>query len=485
MTDILLIQPREIDADQILNLPSLPLGLLSVSTLLHRDYDIQIVDQRLPGNWQASILEALEAKPLVVGVTCLTGHQIHFAIEVSDFVRAHSDVPIVWGGLHFPVIIEQALAHPSVDGVVSGEGEQTFLEVVQALAAGRSPGGIPCYWSKEDGAIVEPPSRPFLDFDSLPDLPYHLVDLKQYLRFRKDGASIVFESSRGCPNRCGFCACNFYSHRWRAMSAERVVENILRFHREFGASMVVIVDDNFFVDKKRANAIFESLVKAGSPVTLDLQGVRVDSLERMTDEELTLMHRAGVVKINVGIESGSQRILEFIKKDITVERAIAQNHRLSKTETYVQYNFITGFPTETEAEMKETIELALRLLKNNPKAMLNYFCVFSPLPGTELYDFEKQQGKQLPQSIEEWADYDRIYLNRRETGDIRKTNVPLNFVSLFVDRKIEYYSPSKLLHRLVSLYRPVARYRFARQNFNFLVEKWFFDRLNRLSFGRM
>jgi len=473
-----------VDADQLVNRPSLPLALLSVSSLLPDRFNVTVVDQRLPGDWRGAIGQALARGPLAVGVSCLLGHQIHFALQVSGFVKERApEVPVVWGGLHSPELARQALGHEWVDGVVSGEGEQTFLELAQALEQGEEPHGIPGLWWG-DGTKAPPPREP-LDMATLPDLPYHLVRVSDYVRFRKPGSSIMLETSRGCPHLCGFCSCQTYAHRWRGLPAARTAERIQWLHRHLGAGTVVVVDDNFFGNHARALEIFETLTRAGSAARLDLQGVRADALERMTDEDLALMKRAGVAKINVGVESGSPRVLELIKKGITVEQVLTQNRRLAAHGIRVQYNFITGFPTETDDELRQTVALALRLLEENRLAMLNYFCVFSPMPGTPLHDLVVRQGAPVPDTIEGWADLDRIYVNRwGHHAGAAKIQVPLNFVSLFVDRKVEYYTDSRLLGLLVSLYRPLARHRFARLDFRLLLEKHLFDALNRLTFGR-
>lgn len=480
---ILLIQPKEVDSDLLVNRPSLPLSLLSISTLLHKDFSIQISDQRLPGDWRADILRALKMNPVVVGVTCLTGYQIKYALEVSEFVRSHSAVPIIWGGIHSEIQIRHALQMNYIDGVVAREGEVTFSETVRSLATGRSPAGIDGLWWKENGEVTFSGPRPFLDFEKLPDLPYHLVDLEHYIRYRAPGSSIMFESSRGCPNNCSFCSCSHYSNKWRPLSAQLVVERIERLVKQFSVRTVVIVDDNFFVSIKRARDIFQGIRDKDLSVSLDIQGAHLNSIQRMTDEDLTDMQAAGVKKINVGVESGSDRVLEMIRKGIKVDQVLEQNRRFSRFDFRVQYNFITGYPTETRQELQQTISLALQLLRENPRAMLNYFCVFTPMPDTKLYQTELERGVNLPQSIQDWAKFDRIYINQRQEGHLQNVSIPLNFLSLFADRKVDYYVSSKIVQFLSALYRPFARLRMQNLRFGFLIEKRLFDFLNKRRFA--
>jgi anaerobic magnesium-protoporphyrin IX monomethyl ester cyclase len=476
---VILIQPGETDVDLVVNKPYLPLALLSVSRYIHQEYSVVIVDQRADKDWKERLSEYLKKDVLCVGVSCLLGSQIRDSLNVSRFVKNRSDCPVIWGGIHHPVMIEQVLKNPVVDGVIQGEGETKFAEVVRRLDRNENLDNIPGYYAKGFPENKANPGVPFLDMDSLPDLPYHLIDLRKYKKYRGGEYSIPFESSRGCNFRCAFCACPQYSSKWRGLSADRVVSNIKYLSRELKIRTILIIDDNFFEDIERAKEIFRRLIDDKIKVNLDIQGMRIDTVEKLSDEELTLMSAAGVRKVNIGIESGSPRILKFINKAITVEQALQQNKRLSKYGPWVQYNFITGYPTETHQELRDTVRLAMHMISENKKAMLNYFCIYTPLPGTKLYSYEKERGSRLPETIEEWAEYDRIFISGRKELEFNRR---LNILALFVDKKVCYYTKSIFLRLLAAAYRPIARFRMKHFYFKAFLEGRIFMAINRLKF---
>ena len=476
---IILIQPKETDTDLVVNKPYLPLALLSVARYIHQKYFVIIIDQRVDKAWKEKLLEHLKKDVLCVGVSCLLGSQIEYSLEVSRFVKKYSNRPVIWGGVHHPVMIEQVLKSSVVDGVVQGEGEEIFFEVVSRLDRDENLDNISGYWLKDSYGCKTKSKTSFLDMELLPDLPYYLIDIENYKKYRGGDYSIPFESSRGCNFRCAFCACPQYSSIWRGMSADRVVSSIIYFLEELNIKTVLIIDDNFFGDIKRAKEIFRRLIDKKIRVNLDIQGMRIDTVEELSDDELKCMVEAGVRKVNIGIESGSPRILKFINKAITVKQVLEQNQRLYEYGPWVQYNFITGYPTEISEEIMQTIRLALRLIIENKKAMLNYFCIFVPLPGTKLYDYEKKRGKQLPETIEEWAKHDRLFESKCKNIEL---NRKLNIISLFVDKKVWYYTQSLFLRFLVALYRPIARFRMRHLFFRVFLEGKVFMAINRLKF---
>lgn len=477
---VILIQPGETDVDLVVNKPYLPLALLSISRYIHGEYSVVIVDQRTDKDWKERLSGYLEKDVLCVGVSCLLGSQIRDSLNVSRFVKNRSDCPVIWGGIHHSVMIEQVLKNPAIDGAIQGEGENKFAEVVRRLDRNENLDDIPGYYAKGFSKDVNNPNPPFLDMELLPRLPYHLVDLQKYKKYRGGEYSIPFESSRGCNFRCAFCACPQYSSKWRGMSADRVVSNIKYLSREMKIKSILIIDDNFFEDIGRAKEIFHRLIDDKIAVNLDIQGMRIDAVEKLTDEELALMVKAGVRKVNIGIESGSPRILKFINKTITVEQALQQNRRLSKYGPRAQYNFITGYPTETHQELRDTVRLAMRMISENKKAMLNYFCIFTSLPGTKLYFYEKEQGLRLPETIEEWAEYDRIFISGRAEFEFNRR---LNISALFVDKKICYYTRSVFLRLLAAMYRPIAKFRMKNFYFKAFLEGRIFMAISRLKFN--
>lgn len=475
---IVLIQPKEIDVDLVVNKPFLPLALLSIARHIHPRYNIVIIDQRVEKNWKGHLLKYLEKDIVCAGISCLLGNQIEYSMQVSRFIKEHSDVPVIWGGVHHPFLIRQVLESSIVDGVVQGEGEEAFAALVEKLDKKEDTVDIPGYWPKGSGCCSKG-RESFLDMDLLPQLPYHLINCHNYEKYRGGSFSISYESSRGCNFKCSFCASQYYSHVWRGRSAHKVVEDMKYLTEKLGVKTVFIIDDNFFGDINRAKEIFRRLIDEKLRINLDIYGTRIDAIEKFSDTDLRCMVEAGVRKLGIGVESGSPRILKFIKKGITVEQVLKENRRIRRYISCVQYNFMTGFPTETVTEIKQTIRLALRLIDENKKAMINYFAIFTPLPGTSLYDYERKQGAEFPDKIEGWSNFDRIFGSKRRGTAVNKK---LNIISLFVDRKVQFYTRSLFLRVLTALYRPVAKFRLYHFFLNGFLEGKVFMAINKIKF---
>jgi radical SAM superfamily enzyme YgiQ (UPF0313 family) len=341
---------------------------------------------------------------LCFGVSTMTGPQIGHALGVCAEVRRRfPDVPIVWGGIHPSLLPEQTLAHPLVDIVVAGEGEETFPELVGALEAGADLSKVAGIWYKDGGALSRTAERDFTDLDRLPPLTYHLLKVALYSRRLFGADHFSFNSSRGCAYRCKFCwDPAMHKRRFRAMRPETVIAHLERLVRDFGLRRFLFTDDNFFLDMGRARGILEGIARSPFGIALGKLQARADAVCRMDAEFLELLVRAGVRRLTIGVESGSPRILQMISKDETVETALEANRKLAGFPIVPLYFFMMGFPTETPEELGQSISLALQLLRENPNADVS-FNIYTPYPGTPLYHEAVERGLPAPGSLDEWS----------------------------------------------------------------------------------
>lgn len=158
----------------------LPLGLLAAAAPLDAaGYEVKIIDQQIEPQWKKRLLAELKRTPVCVGITCMTGPQIRYALEASSFVKENSSVPVVWGGAHPSLLPRQTVENDHVDLIVQGEGEETFLELVQTLQKGAPLGDVKGIWYKQNGQIMANPPRPHIDLNNQPPPAYHLVDVSQ------------------------------------------------------------------------------------------------------------------------------------------------------------------------------------------------------------------------------------------------------------------------------------------------------------------
>lgn len=471
-----MIQPRRSIGRQPSSGIPLPQGLLSVATPLDvAGYKVRIIDQEMETDWEKSLLVELQAKPICVGVTAMTGSQIRWSLKASELVKQNSDVPVVWGGVHASILPQQTLQNQYIDIVVEGEGEETFLELVKVLSDKQPLDKVEGIWYKECDLVKQNPPRSFIDLNQQSPLAYHLIDLKKHMMSVSGRDALIFETSRGCPFSCTFCYNTCFNRKeWRALTAEETLWRLKRVVDEYGVKAIAFSDDNFFASPDRARKILEGMVQQKLGIVWGKGDIRLDLLAKLDDDFLHLMERSGCLSLVVGIESGSQRIANLIRKEINVAAAIAVNRRLARHQMWTHYLFLIGIPGETEADLKETADLMLRLVADNPKATIGVQ-ILVPYPGTEIFDLCVQHGLRVPQKLEEWIH--STWANRRMdypwlSPERKKLLQMISFCGYFLAKNNTtiFSEVSPLITLVAKLYRPIARKRIQGFHYRFLPE---------------
>jgi len=468
---VILIQPKVGDWDDFRSHPALPLALLSASRLLAKEFDLVLIDTRIIKNWKNVVKEELEKKPLCVGITSMTGRQIGYALEISRYVKEVCRVPVIWGGIHPSLLPESTLENQDIDIAVIGEGEVSFFELVKALASGESLKGIAGVWYKDNSRIIKNPSRNFTQLDDLPDLPLNLVPLNKYLPIFKGRRTYYIETSRGCPNQCGFCFNAAYNkNTWRAFSARKVIGELKYLYGNYNVRSFYVVDDNFFVDLKRAQGIAQGIVDEKLDIFWEVQGITINSALKMQDDYLELLVKAGMKKVHFGVESASEMILKLVNKRLKIEDVIKVNRRWSRYGIVMQYNFMCGFPGETMEDIRQTKDLVFQLMRENPNALISPLCPYTPYPGTALYQKSPEDGFIQKRTLEDWQETD-YGDNLWESPKRKKILSALFFASMFLDKhRAQDMVQSKFIKILIELYRPLAKFRFRHLFFRFMPE---------------
>lgn len=461
--DVILVQPRYRLGSGPSRRAALPLGLLSVATPLDvAGFKVRIIDQQTEPDWEEILLSELKTEPICVGMSSMTGPEIWGALKASEIVKGHSSVPVVWGGVHASLLPQQTLENQYVDIVVKGEGEETFSELVTSLANKKPLNTVQGIWYKENGQLKQNTPRPFVDLNKLPPLSYHLVDLHSHLSRASKRDCLRFETSRGCPSDCAFCYnTTFNQKRWRALNPEETLFRIQRIKDEFNIQGIVLSDDNFFVNVNRVYQILESMIKRKLDMVWAAGDIRLDTVAQMDDDFFSLLERSGCLSIVIGVETGSQRVAEMMRKGIDISQAISVNRRLAKYNLQPRYCFVTGIPGETREDLSQTASLMLRLVEDNPKATLGVN-IFATYPGTELFNVCVQHGFQAPQKLEEWIPYS--WINRRLsypwwTPEMKRLLRMISFCSVFLARDKNltlFFEISRLTSIVANLYYPVA-----------------------------
>ncbi len=392
----------------------LPLNLLSISRYLYDDFDIHI-QVGIPGGNELEELLAKCKNAACVGFTCMTGSNISDCLCFADMViEIAPEIPFVWGGFHPSITSKQCLKDHRVDFVVRGQGELTFRDMVHCINdSGKLSEVFGLSW-KNNGEIIENPSRPYTKVNRFPPIPYHIVDLEEYIRISpKTGRrNLDYITSQGCPNNCLFCSSPVvYKRRWSGLDPAQMIEDMKRFQRDYNIGSLTIRDDNFFVNKHRVFELCELLLKEN----MDMKMVTVDGtahdLSRYSADEFAVLKRAGLDEVYIGAESGDNESLDMLGKRCTAEDIFDVAVKCAGADMAATFSFIIGLPLKsdviTEDSVNKEIIANLSLMQKIEKLSPGLFFFtqgfWTPYPGNHLFDSILAKGFESPKTLEEWS----------------------------------------------------------------------------------
>jgi radical SAM superfamily enzyme YgiQ (UPF0313 family) len=359
------------------------LGYLA-AVLEKNGYEVDIIDcQALNLSFSEVKKEISERQPDVVGLTSttLTYKSAVHIVKIAKEVNPNCLTLI--GGVHVTFWDHEALDEcPQLDIVVRKEGENTLLDLVQKLDAGKSFEDVLGITYRKDGKPVKNPDRPYIkDLDSLPFPAHHLWPLDSLKKY----GNIIFPlmTSRGCTYWCEFCsAVRMFGRRFRMRSPKNVVDELEHLHNTFGADNFTFYDDAFTVDQSRVEEICKEIHNRKLRVTWDC-GTRVDMV---TKDLLQKMREAGCIAIWLGVEAGSQQVIDAMGKGFT-PRTTKNAFKLAKEVGMMTIaSVVFGFPGETRETAWETIRLVEEI---NPDDIGYY--IATPYPGTPMADYVKKR----------------------------------------------------------------------------------------------
>jgi len=397
---ILLYNPRAV-------FYTMPLGLIAVGSALDpAKYEVVIVDGRLEFDPVSAVVAHLDGA-LCLGMGVLTGAPIRDALKVSRAVKAaRPALPVVWGGWHPSLFPDQCLQEPSVDAVVVGQGEETFAEIVKRLERGEGLEGVAGCAHREKGkAVVELP-RPLRNINAFPPHNYGLIPVTTFFRL-KGRRQFDYISSQGCRFRCTFCADPFvYKRGWTGFAQGRVVSELQDWWEKYHFEEVAFQDETFFTSRVRVDEIAEAFIAAQLPVVWTAT-LRADQGHRLDDAAWAKAKRSGLKRVMIGIESGSQAMLDWMKKDIKVEHVFESAERCVRHGIGAIFNLIVGFPGEPDDSVHESLAVARKLRAMSPDFQIAIF-YYQPYPGNEIAEQLLHDGYKFPQTLEAWADFDYV-----------------------------------------------------------------------------
>jgi len=368
--------------------PQPPLGLASLAAVLEKDgYQIEILDANALQLSEHDVVKRVDSAD-IIGITAMTPI-INSAIQIAKGIKQNNpDSTIILGGPHATILPEEILNDvPEIDIIVKGEGEETIVELYNALKRGESIENVHGIAYRDHDIIKSTPSRPpLMDLDSLPFLAYHLLPLDKYKLHPPRGREYPFMAmltSRGCPYNCIFCSKSVFGRRFRCQSPERIVDEIVYLKERFGIKEIAFYDDVFTLNQKRTMQLAKELKKRN----LDISWTCEARVNLVTEELLKEMKKAGCYMVAYGIESGNQTILNNLRKGITIEQIKSAIKATQKAGIQSVGYFMLGSPGETPETIRQTINFA----KNLPLDFAQ-FSITTPYPGTDLYNIYLNSG---------------------------------------------------------------------------------------------
>lgn len=380
-----------------------PLSVLAIAAMLEGREDYEIVDGNVEDRPTETLMALLrQGSPELLAVTVMPGPQMVSAVESCREIRSRlPSLPIVWGG-YFPTIYtEAALNAAYVDFVVRGQGEETFLELLEALRAGRSLEGIRGLSYKDKSGKHQNPERAIKNPDAFPSYPYHRISAEKYILPTFLGKrTAVHQASIGCPFPCTFCGVvTMYGSREKMESPARTEAILRHLVKTYGVDAIQFYDNNFFLREDHARELADRV----APLRLQWWcEARVDAVLRYSDDTIEALRRAGSRMIFFGAESGSDWVLKDMRKQLKAEQTLELAARIRRFGIIPEFSFVIGNPKNPDRDARECLEFIRKIKKLNPQSEIIIYH-YTPVPQRERMYGNVEGHIQFPATPEEWA----------------------------------------------------------------------------------
>jgi radical SAM superfamily enzyme YgiQ (UPF0313 family) len=381
-----------------------PLSVLSLAAVLEGREEYEIVDGNLAPDPDA-VIQALARKyPFeLLAVSVMPGPQMISAMHsCKRFRHEFPNVPIAWGG-YFPSVYKEAALNASyVDYAVRGQGENTLLELIEALRGRRELATIQgLSYKAKDGRHCHNIERAMLGPDAFPWSPFHRLPVEKYLRPTYFGKrTAAHQASIGCPFKCSFCAIGLAFGDKEKMESPARTEAIMRHLVDnYQVDGVQFYDMNFFMREDHTVELMERM----APLNLRwwCEG-RIDIVSRYSDATLQAIRRGGCAMVFFGAESGSDWVLKEMNKGITTDQTIEVATRMAKIGIVPEFSFVLGNPGDPERDTRETIAFIRRIKSINPAAEI-IMQHYTPVPQQKTMYGNIDGQVNFPTTPEEWA----------------------------------------------------------------------------------
>jgi len=452
-----------------------PLGIGYLAAVLEKQgYQVRVLDctandQNLTKNkdgtlhagltWAEIKEEVEDFHPDFVGISCLWTADYPNAKRISEIVKKLEDIPVILGGAHTTALPQEVLSNQTIDYVVIGEGEIALPRLLKHITENKQLSNLGGIGYKANGTLkINPINEYVSNLDDLPFPARHLFPMQDYLSSqnvhnyifkRQPQAQMI--TSRGCPLNCSFCTIHsIWGKKVRFRSPENVVDEIEFLVSEYGVKEIHFEDDNISINPARMKKICEEIIRRKLDIAWTApNGMYVHTL---TKDLLNTMKQSGCYRVSMGIENGNQEFLKkVLRKALNLQkvRSVAKDLKDLKIES--TGFFILGIPGETTQTMEQTIDFAKSLDLDDA-----IFSIYSPYPGTELYDLCISKGYISPvidhaRFKNKYSTLNTEYLSAKEVENYRNRALFEFQFNKLVRHPIKYFTKAEN-------YRTLRRY---------------------------
>ena len=387
--EILADNPAFIDEERGYNPP---LGLLYLAGYLkkkgnHNVFGLDAQVEQLDYNNQFK-QKIKEKNPDVVGITTMTFTLID-VLKTINLVKEvekefNKKIIIVLGGPHTHLFPTETINLEGVDYLIKGEGEAPFFNLLESLEGRNDLVNVKGLVYKKNGQIINNAVGNLIDnLDELPFPDRELLPIEKYNSILSSGKIVTtMFTSRGCPFQCSFCDRPHLGKKFRARTANNVV-NEMEECLKLGIEEILVYDDTFTVDKQRVLDVCNEIIKRKLKFVWDIRA-RVDTVDI---EVLNKLKQAGCARIHFGVEAGTEKIIKILNKCISLNQVEVAFKEAKKIGIERLAYFMIGSPEETREDINKTIEFAKKI---NPDYVS--ITILTPYPATEIYQRALEQG---------------------------------------------------------------------------------------------
>ncbi len=395
-------------------------GLLVTGTIFkHQGLRVKLIDGAVTKDYIYKVLAELEQQPALICFSVMTS-QVPLALMLAELIKQkNSNIPIIWGGIHTILFPKQTIENPNVDIVVVGDGVETAIQLSNYF---NGKGQL----SNVQGIVFKNPATkeliftpaaaeddiekiPHIDFEILEDVETYLGAQSVYAReIKTDQGEKVrlmpILTGLGCCFRCQFCINSFLKRKYRFRSARSIIDEIKRLQQKYQANAFIFLDEDFPISKRRLHEFLDLIEQEQLKFYWRIWGrVSYFNDNYINQAMLKRLERNGLRSMAMGAESGSQKILDIIKKQITVDQIINSAQQLKTTKITPRYSFIVGLEGEAKEDTLATYQLCVKLKELNFRVDIAGPFFFRYYPGSPIFDRIKQKYKlNLPEKLENW-----------------------------------------------------------------------------------